>query len=96
LLNKVNKLKFSTNLIKLLSFFPSERKFTISVEGEMSTPREMEARAIQGSVPFPKFYSMNIDNSTQTGGVCPALFADDTCIDATDRKVTFLDHCSAV
>jgi hypothetical protein len=39
LLHKLSKLKFSINLIKLISSYLSQRKFRVSVEGEMSKPR---------------------------------------------------------
>jgi hypothetical protein len=39
LLYTVSKLEFSTNLIKFLGSFLSPRKFRVSVEGGMSTPR---------------------------------------------------------
>jgi hypothetical protein len=42
LLYKLHKLEFSTNLIKLLGSFLSQRKFRVSVEGEMSAPRVMQ------------------------------------------------------
>jgi hypothetical protein len=43
LLYKLSKLQFSTSLIKLIGSFLSQRKFRVSVEGEMSTPRYMQA-----------------------------------------------------
>jgi hypothetical protein len=43
LIYKLSKLGFYTSLIKLISSFLSQRKFRISVESEMSTPREMKA-----------------------------------------------------
>jgi hypothetical protein len=44
LLHKLSKLEFSTNLIKLIGSFLSNRKFCVSVEGEM------QAGVPQGSV----------------------------------------------
>jgi hypothetical protein len=43
LFSKLPKLQFSTSLIKLISSFLSQRKFKVSVEGELSTPRYMQA-----------------------------------------------------
>jgi hypothetical protein len=43
LLYKLSKFEFSTNLINLLGSFLSQRILSVSVEGEMSTPREMQA-----------------------------------------------------
>jgi hypothetical protein len=50
LLNNLSKLEFSTSLIKLISSFPSHCKFIVSVEGEMSTPREIREGVPQVSV----------------------------------------------
>jgi hypothetical protein len=70
--------------------FLSQRKFSVSVEGEMSTPRKMRAGVSQGSVLSPTLYNKYINDATQTLGVHLALFADDTCLDATDRKKGFV------
>jgi hypothetical protein len=86
LLYKLSKLQFSTNLIKLISSFLSQRNFRVSVEGEMSTPRYMQARMPQGSVLSPTLYYLYINDTPQTPGVNLALFAGDSCIYATDRK----------
>jgi hypothetical protein len=86
LLYKLLKFEFSTRLIQLISSFLSERKFRVSVEGEMSTPREMQARVPQGSVLSPTLCSIYVKNPPQTQEVYLALFADDTSLYATDRK----------
>jgi hypothetical protein len=43
LLYKLSELKFSISLIKLISSFLSQRKFRVSFEGEISTPRDIQA-----------------------------------------------------
>jgi hypothetical protein len=43
LLCKLSELEFPTSLIKLISSFLSQWKFRVSVEGKMSTPREIQA-----------------------------------------------------
>jgi hypothetical protein len=43
LLYKLSKLNFTARIIKLISSFLLHRKFSVSVEGEMSTPRCMQA-----------------------------------------------------
>jgi hypothetical protein len=50
LLYKLSELKFSTSLIKLINSFLSQRKFRPSVEGELSTPRDIKGGVPQGSV----------------------------------------------
>jgi hypothetical protein len=44
---------FSTSLIQFISSFLSQRRFSVSVEGEMSTPKEMRTGMLQGSVLSP-------------------------------------------
>jgi retron-type reverse transcriptase len=63
LLYKLSKLEFSTNIIKLLSSFLSQRNFKVSVEGVMSTPREMQAGVPQGSVLSPTLFNMYINDA---------------------------------
>jgi hypothetical protein len=53
LLNKLSKLHFSANLIKLISTFLTNRIFRVTVEGELSTPRKIQAGVPQGSVLAP-------------------------------------------
>jgi hypothetical protein len=86
------KLKFSISLNKLISSFLSQRKFRVLVEGEMSIPRDIQARMPQGSVLSPTLYSIYIyiyiyiNDMAQTPGVCLGLFADDYCIYMRDCK----------
>jgi hypothetical protein len=91
LLYKLSKLEFSTVVIKLISSFLSNIKFRISVEGEMSMPREIiQAGVPQGSVLSPALYSVcvyiYINDAPHCPGVHIALFPNDTCIYTTDRK----------
>jgi hypothetical protein len=60
--------------------------FRVSVEGEMSTPRYMQAGVPQSSVLSSTLYNVHINDTPQTPCVNLALFADDTCLYATDRK----------
>jgi hypothetical protein len=46
----------------------------------------MQARVPQGSALSPTLYNLCIIETAQTSGVNLALFADDTCLYATDRK----------
>jgi hypothetical protein len=77
---------FSTNLIKLISSFLSQRKFRVSVEGEMCTLRDIKAGEPQGSVLSPTLYNLYINYIPQTASVNLALFADDTSLSATENK----------
>jgi hypothetical protein len=66
--------------------FLSQRKFIVSVEGEMSMPRDIQAGMPQGSVLSPTLYSLYINDMPQTPGVYLGLSADNTCVHATNRK----------
>jgi hypothetical protein len=89
-LYNLSKLEFSANLIKLSSSFISQRTFRVSGGDEMSTPREIQAGVLQGQVLSSTMYSMYINDVTQIPGVFLPLFADDTCLYATNRKEGFI------
>jgi hypothetical protein len=90
LLYKLSKLEFLTSLIKLIGSFPSQRKCTVRVEGEMSTPRIRQAGVPQGSVLSTTLFNTNINSAPQTHGVHLALVADDTSLYVTDRMEGFV------
>jgi hypothetical protein len=96
LLCKLSELEFSASLIKLIGSFLSQRKFRSSVKGEITTPREMKARVPQGSVLSPTLFNFYINDAPQTHGVHLALFADDTCLRQTSRRILLLENSSAV
>jgi hypothetical protein len=73
-------------LTSFISSFLSKRKVSVSVKGEISTPRKMQAGVTQGSVLSPTLYCMYINDAPQTPGIYLAPFADDTCLYARDRK----------
>jgi retron-type reverse transcriptase len=83
-------MEFSVKLIKLISSFLSHRKFRVSVEGELSTPRYTEAGVPQGSVLSHTLYNLYINDTPQAISTHLALFADDTCLYATDRKESYI------
>jgi hypothetical protein len=86
LLYKLSELHFSISLIKLSSSFLSNRKFRVTVEGELSISPNIQAGAPQVSVLSPTLYSLYAIDTPQTPGVYAALFADDTCLYSTDCK----------
>jgi hypothetical protein len=90
LLYKLSKLEFSTSLIKLIGSFLSQSKFRVWVEGEMSTPRAMQAGVPQGSILSPILFNNYINDAPQTHCVHLALFADNSCLCATNRKKGFV------
>jgi hypothetical protein len=60
LLFKLSTLQFSITLIKLIGSFLSQKKFKVSVKGEMPTPRDIQAEVPQGSVLSSTLYSLYI------------------------------------
>jgi hypothetical protein len=56
----------------------------------MSTPIEMQAGVPQGSVLSPTLYNIYVNHPPQSQRIHLALFADDTCLYATDRKEGFI------
>jgi hypothetical protein len=90
LLYKLSKLQFSISLIKLIGSFLLQRKFIVSVEGEMSMPRYLQAGVPQGSILSPTLYNLHINDTPQTPDMNLALFVDDTCLmRQTARRAMF-------
>jgi hypothetical protein len=85
LLYKLSELQFSTSLVKLIASFLSNRKFKVSVAGGLSSTRKVAAGVPQGSVLAPILYSLYINDAPAAPGTHLALFADDTCIYATEK-----------
>jgi hypothetical protein len=90
LLYKLSKLHFSIRLIKLIGSFLSQRKFRVSVENKMSTPRYMQAGMPQGSILSPTLYNLYINDTPQTSGMNIPLFAETSVyIRQTARRAMF-------
>jgi hypothetical protein len=78
-------LQFTISLIKLIASFLTNRKFKVSVEGELSSPRKVAAGVPQCSVLAPILYSLYINDAPAAPGIHLALFSDDTCVYATGK-----------
>jgi hypothetical protein len=85
LLYKLSELQIPISLIKLIASFLTNRNFKVLVEGEISSPRKVAAGVPQGSVLAPVLYSLYINDIPATPGIHLALFADDTCVYATEK-----------
>jgi hypothetical protein len=62
LLYKLSELTFSISLIKLIHSFLSQRKLRVSVKGEMSTSRDIQAGVPQGSILSLTLYSLYLND----------------------------------
>jgi hypothetical protein len=80
LLYKLSELQFPISLIMLIASFLTNRKFKFSVEGEIY----VAAGVPQGSV-LATVYSLFINDAPEAPGIHLALFADDTCVYATEE-----------
>jgi hypothetical protein len=58
LLCKLSKLEFLTSLIQHIGSLLSQQKFSVLVEGVMSTPREMQTGVPHGSVLSPTLFNI--------------------------------------
>jgi hypothetical protein len=68
LLYKLSKLHFPSTLFKLISSFLSNRKFRVTVDGEISKPQDIKIGVPLGSVLAPVLYSLCINDTPQTLG----------------------------
>jgi hypothetical protein len=85
LVYKLSVLQFPISLIKLISSSLTNRKFKVSVEDELSSPRKVASGVPQGSFLDPVLYSLYINYAPAAPRIHLALFADDTCVYATEK-----------
>jgi hypothetical protein len=80
LLYKISKFQLPANFTNPINSYLSKRKFRVAIEGELATPRKIQAGVPQGSVLAPtiRVYSLYINDTPRTPGVHLALFAGDT------------------
>jgi hypothetical protein len=92
---KLSKFEFSTNLIKLISFFLSQGKFIASVEGEMSTPMEQGCLKVL-SCPLLCTTGISIIPSKHLVFTEPSLQTTLACRRKIERRVLLSENSSAV
>jgi hypothetical protein len=97
LLYKLFKLEFSNSFTKFIGSFLSQRKIRVSVEGEMSTSREMRAGVPQGLDLSPTLFNWYINDAPQTHGVQLApLQTTPVCMRQIARRILLLESSSPV
>jgi hypothetical protein len=80
------KWKFHPIYLNLLAHLFRKENSRVSVEGEMSTLRDMEAGVPQDFILFLTLYNLYINDIPQTAGVNLALVADDTSLYVTEHR----------
>jgi hypothetical protein len=81
----LSELQISASLVKLIASFLTNRKFKVSVEGELPSPRKIGAGVPQGSVLAPVLYSLYINDAPAAQETQLSLFADDTCLYTAEK-----------
>lgn len=87
LVYKLMKFAVPDYLCKLIKSFLSERKFKTSVNGSISSARDIPAGVPQGSVLSPLLYTLFTSDVKVPRGTEMALYADDTAL-IIEGKVT--------
>jgi hypothetical protein len=92
LLHKLQEIKFSVSIIKLISSFLSQRGFRDSVEGEMCAPRYIQVGVPRGFFLSPTLYSLYINFTPQTP-VCMRQPAKSYVFRKLQRGVSATETC---
>lgn len=77
---KLNKIGTPTYLVKLIASFLKYRRFTVSVNRELSSPRSIPAGLPQGSVISPLLYAVYTSDLKIPAKCDAGYYADDTAI----------------
>lgn len=86
---KMKQLSINPRLIKLVASFLSQRTFQVTVEGQLSDTKSIEAGVPQGSVLGPTLFNIYTSDIPKMEGVNLALYADDIVVYTSDKKPQF-------
>lgn len=86
---KMKQLHINPRLIKLVSWFLSHRTFQVTVDGQLSNIKSIEAGVPQGSVLGPILFNIYTSDIPRMEGVNLALYADDIVVYTSDKKARY-------
>lgn len=88
---KIKLAGFPNFLLRLLDSFLTDRTFTVNVNNQLSSPKNVPAGVPQGAVLSPILFSLFVNDMTiPIEGVELAQFADDVAISNTGRKACII------
>jgi len=93
----LSQLQFSDSKINLIRSFLSNKNFRVSVEGEICTPRKIQAGLPQVFVLFPTRYNLYINDTSEIPRIHLTLVAGDMNIymQQTAKKAMLSESCNA-
>ena len=88
LIHKMKKMKINNNITEIIKHYLTDRIFSVRMEGEVSTIRNVKGGVPQGSALGPILFTLYTNDlpTKQDPRLYYGLFADDTAIAATSNR----------
>lgn len=89
LIYKLIQAKIPSPFWKIIRSSFKNRKFQVTMDGKLSSPKPIQAGVPQGSVLSPLMYALYTRDTPKQEGTAFTLYADDTAIYAKDKNIRF-------